>query len=219
MAKDSPANRQQMRHRIAHIAARMIAEDGIADYGLAKRKAARQAGAPDSRNLPTNLEIEEALRAYQDLYQADEHPERVARLRELALDTMRLLDAFDPHLTGAVLSGAVARHGGIHLQLYTDSQKDVEIFLLNRGIPFRSREARVWAGDAMLTIPELVLTTGDTEIHLTVLGHLQRRLPLRLSPDGRPLERASLQAVEALVRGQDDTSPLSGVTGPAQALE
>ena len=95
MAKDTPANRQQMRHRIAHMAARMIAEDGIADYGLAKRKAARQAGAPDSRNLPTNVEIEEALRAYQDLYQGDEHPERVARLRELALDTMRMLDAFD----------------------------------------------------------------------------------------------------------------------------
>jgi len=59
MPKDTPAQRQQMRLRIAHLAARMIAEDGISDYGLAKRKAARQAGAPDSRNLPTNLEIGE----------------------------------------------------------------------------------------------------------------------------------------------------------------
>ena len=210
MPKETPANRQQMRHRIAHLAARMIAEDGIADYGLAKRKAARQAGAPDSRNLPNNVEIEEALRAYQDLYQADEHPERVARLRELALDTMRLLDPFDPHLTGSVLSGAVTRHGGIHLQLYTDSPKDVEIFLVNRGIPFRSRETRVWTGDTMVMVPELVLTAGETEIHLMVLVHLQRRLPLRLSQDGRPLERASLQAVEALVAGHDAASDLPG---------
>ena len=77
MRKETPANRQQMRGRIAHLAARMIAADGVSDYGLAKRKAARQVGAPDSRNLPTNLEIEDALRSYQALYQADEHPEQL----------------------------------------------------------------------------------------------------------------------------------------------
>jgi len=210
MAKDSSANRQQMRHRIAHMAARMIAEDGISDYGLAKRKAARQAGAPDSRNLPNNLEIEEALRAYQDLYQAQEHPERVARLRELALDTMRLLQPFEPHLTGSVLSGAVARHGGIHLQLYPDSPKDVEIFLLNRDIPFRLREVRVWAGEAMENVPELVLTTAEAEIHLMLLTPVQRRQPLRLSADGRPLERAAMQSVEALLAAPGDGPLPSG---------
>src|SRR5574341_550942 len=147
MGKDSPANRQQMRTRIAHLAARMIAEDGVSDYGLAKRKAARQAGAPDSRNLPTNLEIEEALRAYQQLYQADEHPERLQRLRELALEMMRLLAAFNPHLTGALLSGSIGRHADVHLHLYTDSPKELEIFLLNQQIPFRIRETRVWIGD------------------------------------------------------------------------
>ncbi len=207
MAKDGSANRQQMRHRIAHIAARMIAEDGISDYGLAKRKAARQVGAPDSRNLPNNLEIEAALRAYQDLYQAQEHPERVTRLRELALEIMRLLEPFEPHLTGSVLSGAVARHGDIHLHLYTDSPKDIEIFLLNRDIPFRNREIRVWAGDTMETVPALVLTTPQAEIHLVVLTPLQRRKPLRLSAEGRPLERASMQSVEALLSDPDEGLP------------
>ena len=85
-----------MRGRIAHLAARMIAVDGVRDYGLAKRKAARQVGAPDSRNLPTNLEIEDALRAYQALYQADEHPEQLQQLRRLALEMMRLLEAVQP---------------------------------------------------------------------------------------------------------------------------
>ena len=37
-----------MRMRIAQIAARIMAEDGIDDFGLAKRKAARQIGAPDT---------------------------------------------------------------------------------------------------------------------------------------------------------------------------
>src|SRR5689334_2880999 len=147
MSKDTPANRQQMRIRIAHLAARMIAEDGIADYSLAKRKAARQAGAPDSRNLPTNLEIEEALRAYQALYRPDTHPGEVQRLRELALEMMAELEAFDPYLTGSVLSGTAGRHAEIHLQLYTDDLKGLELHLLNRNIAFKTRDVRVWSGD------------------------------------------------------------------------
>jgi hypothetical protein len=199
MGKDTPANRAQMRSRIAHLAARMIAEDGIGDYGLAKRKAARQAGAPDSRNLPTNLEIEEALRAYQQLYQADEQPERVQRLREVAVEIMRVLERFNPYLTGAVLSGSAGRHADVHLQVYTDSVKEVEIFLLNRGIPFRTRELRVFVGDAVEVVPDLVLTTEEADVHVTVLAPNHRRAPLRLSLDGRPLDRAPLESVETLL--------------------
>ena len=199
MGKETPANRQQMRSRIAHLAARIIAEDGIGDYGLAKRKAARQAGAPDSRNLPTNLEIEEALRAYQQLYQADEQPERVQRLREVAVEIMRLLAQFNPYLTGAVLSGSASRHADVHLQVYTDSLKELEIFLLNREIPFRTREIRVWIGDTEAVVPDLVLSTAEADVHVTVLSPHHRRQPLRLSLDGRPLDRASLESVETLL--------------------
>lgn len=201
MGKETPASRHQMRTRIAHLAARMIAEDGISDYGLAKRKAARQAGAPDSRNLPTNLEIEEALRAYQQLYQADEQPERVQRLREVAVEIMRLLEQFNPYLTGAVLTGSAGRHADVHLQVFTDSLKEVEIFLLNRAIPFRTRELRVWVGDAVETVPDLVLSTAEADVHVTVLSPNHRRQPLRLSMDGRPLERAPLESVETLLAG------------------
>lgn len=199
MAKESPTNRQQMRSRIAHLAARLIAEDGISDYGLAKRKAARQAGAPDSRNLPTNLEIEEALRAYQQLYQADEHPERLQQLRAVALEMMQLLEGFQPHLTGAVLSGTIGRHADVHLQLFTDSLKELEIYLFNQQVPFRAREVRVWIGDLPAVVPDLVVSTPETDIHLTVLSPLHRRQPVRLSADGRPLERATIDSVQMLV--------------------
>ena len=201
MSKDTPANRQQMRSRIAHLAARMIAEDGISDYSLAKRKAARQAGAPESRNLPTNLEIEEALRAYQALYQADEHPERLQRLRRLALEMMRLFERFNPHLTGSVLSGGVGRHAEIHLHLYTDDVKELQLFLLNEQVPFRMRETRIWSGDASVLVPTFQISTQDAEYAITVLGPQHRRQPVRVSPDGRPLERSPIQSVESLVAG------------------
>jgi len=199
MSKDTPANRAQMRGRIAHLAARMIAEDGISDYGLAKRKAARQAGAPDSRNLPTNLEIEDALRAYQALYQADEHPERLQRLRLLALEMMRLLEPFNPHLTGPVLSGSAGRHAEIHLHLYTDDVKELEVFLLNRDIPFRTRETKVWSGDVSAVVPTFQVATEEADFSITVLGVRHRRQPLRVTSDGRPLERAPIESVESLI--------------------
>ena len=201
MGKDSSGSRQQMRIRIAHLAARMIAEDGISDYGLAKRKAARQAGAPDSRNLPTNVEIEDALRAYQTLYQADEHPERLQHLRHLALEMMRLLEPFDPHLTGPVLSGSVGKHAEIHLHLYTDNLKELELFLLNREIPFRTREIRMWSGDAAVTVPSFLVRTQDADFVITALSPQHRRQPLRVSSEGRPLERAPIQSVESLLAG------------------
>jgi hypothetical protein len=44
-------NRQtDMRARIAAAAARLMAEDGIDDFALAKRKAARQLGALDTQS-------------------------------------------------------------------------------------------------------------------------------------------------------------------------
>src|SRR2546425_1928520 len=90
--------KQQMRARIAAAAARMMAEDGLDDFALAKRKAARQLGAEDTRWLPKNEEIEVELRAYQSLYQGEEQRERIHYLRERALEAMRLLERFRPHL-------------------------------------------------------------------------------------------------------------------------
>src|SRR3982750_847222 len=101
MARNSN-RRADMRARIAAAAARLMAEDGIDDFAFAKRKAARQLGALDAQALPTNDEIEAELRAHPALYQADEHPQRIAELREIALDAMRALKPFNPYLTGPV---------------------------------------------------------------------------------------------------------------------
>ena len=125
-----------MRRDIASLAARLMAEDGIGDYGLAKRKAAKNLGAPDSEALPTNQEVEEALRAYQAVFQEDELRERVAVLRRCALDLMRQFEQFHPYLTGAALDGTAGRYAGAEIELFADSAKDVEIFMLDKGLSF-----------------------------------------------------------------------------------
>src|SRR5512147_2769257 len=119
--------RNDRRSRIAHLAARLMAEDGIEDYATAKRKAARQAGMPDTRELPTNDEIDDALRIYQAIYHKDEHRDRLRALRGKALRAMRALARFNPYLTGSVLSGNAGKYADIHLQLFTDDEKAVEL--------------------------------------------------------------------------------------------
>lgn len=133
---------RDMRRLIAFEAARLIAGDGSLDYRAAKRKAARQLGAPDSQNLPDNQEVEDALRSYQSLYQGEMQKEQLSHLRRLALEYMTLLEPFDPHLTGPVLTGTAGRHSEINLQLFWDDEKELEFFLLNRNIDYVHGEAR-----------------------------------------------------------------------------
>jgi hypothetical protein len=131
-----------LRRQIASAAARLIAEEGIRDYGLAKRKAARQLGIGPKEDLPTNSEIEEAVRAYQSLYFADEQPEQLRTLRNATLTLMAELGRFNPYATGGVVDGTAGRFTAIQLQVFADSAKEVELFLLNNGVDFDSRDPR-----------------------------------------------------------------------------
>ena len=196
MPRDNGNNRQ-MRERIAHLAARLMAVDGIDDYALAKRKAARQAGAPDTRNLPNNDEIEHALRAYQQLYQADEQRARLRHLRQRAREMMELLARFDPYLSGAVLSGSARKYSEIELLLFTDSMKDVEMFLLDRRIAYRSGERRVHIGDEAQRVPNFSITTEDADFDISIFDSRDLRAQIRSTPEGRPLERVRIEWLDS----------------------
>jgi predicted nucleotidyltransferase len=191
------SNNRQMRERIAHLAARLMAVDGIDDYALAKRKAARQAGAPDTRNLPNNEEVEHALRAYQQLYQADEQRDRLRHLRQRAREMMELLARFDPYLSGAVLSGSAGKYSDIDLLLFTDSMKDVEMFLLDRRIAYRSGERRIHIGDEARGVPNFSVSAEDADFDITVFAPGDLRAQIRSTPEGRPLERVPIEWVDA----------------------
>lgn len=131
-----------MRRRIAATAARLMAEEGIDDYGFAKRKAARQLGANPKEALPNNAEIEEELRAYHAIFQPDEQRQWLREMREAAVPLMRELAPFRPYLTGSVADGSATRFGAIELQVFADSAKDVELFLLDRRVDFDTSEPR-----------------------------------------------------------------------------
>jgi hypothetical protein len=165
MSKESSARQRQI---VAQQAARMIAEEGITDYAFAKRKAARQLGMSGTHCLPGNIEIENALREYQELFLADEQPEQLRLLRTNALALMQLLERFDPHLTGAVLDGTAGRYALTDIHLFADSDKEVEIFLLNNKIPYSNEERHAKLGHERHKIPVFVLDGEHGLIRLSV---------------------------------------------------
>ncbi len=193
------SNRTDMRARIAAAAARLMAEDGIDDFALAKRKAARQLGAADTQALPRNDEVETELRAYRALYQAGEHPEIVAELRRVALDAMRALERFKPYLTGPVLSGLAGPYAEIDLQLFPDSTKEVEIFLLDQNVAFTTQEGRRFAGDRARAVSLISLDWDGHPLRLAVFDPRDERLALKTTPAGRVAERAGIDELALII--------------------
>jgi hypothetical protein len=200
------SRKTEMRERIAAAAARIMAEDGIDSFALAKRKAARQLGAPDTEAMPRNEEVEEALHAYRALYQADEHPQRVSELRRIALEAMQAFEQFSPYLTGPVLKGTAGPYAEIELQLFPESPKDVEIYLLDRGISFATAEGRRFSGDRAHAVSVLSLLWEDTPLKLQVFDPRDERIALKSSPAGRVPDRAGIAEVGALLRDDDQTA-------------
>jgi hypothetical protein len=187
-----------LRREIAALAARMMAEDGIRDFGFAKRKAAKQLGAAVTESLPNNSEIEAELRAYQAIFHDDEHDERLYALRLAAIGAMRLLEPFRPYLTGGVLDGTAGRYAEIDLELFPESAKEVEIFFLNQNLNYDLREPRRPGPDA----PEAIVSFDWEEqpVRAAIYSERAERANRRNGHGGRPAERVRLAAVEALVR-------------------
>jgi hypothetical protein len=195
------AKRQtNMRARIAAEAARIMAEDGIDNFALAKRKAARRLGASDTESLPRNDEIEAQLHAYRALYQPQEHSERIAALRRAALDAMRAFKRFHPYLTGPVLKGTAGPYAEIELQLFPQTPKDVEIDLLERGVSFSTQEARRFSGERAHAVSVFLLHWEGTPLKLSVFDPRDERLALKTSQAGRVMERVGAAELAAMLR-------------------
>ena len=128
---------QQMRARIAQEAARLMTEEGVQDYYAAKRKAAQHLGAPDTRNMPKNNEVEAALEDHQRLFRGEQQAGHLKFLREGAVQAIHFLADFNPRLVGSVLSGTAGQHADINLHLFADTPEEVSLFLMEAHIPFQ----------------------------------------------------------------------------------
>jgi hypothetical protein len=201
-----PSDAELLRAEIAAAAARMIAEDG-ADYGTAKRKAARLIlGNQRVRGdvLPDNAQIEAEVREYQALFQGDEQSQRLLHLRRLALEVMEKFEDFAPYVTGAVLNGTASEHSDIHLQLFAESSKDVAVFLLNAGMDYEVSETAHFRRPDR-SVETLSFFWKHEVVHLAIYEQDDLRGGARTS-SGKRIERADIATLRNLLAetGSDD---------------
>jgi len=201
---------------IAQEAARILAEEGVRDYLVAKRKAAQRLGFPPNVKLPRNVEVEDALRAHQRLFQSDDQNRSLMRLRQAAVEAMEFLSRFRPRLVGSVLTGTAALTADVNLHLFAETPEEVALFLMENGIPYASSERRIrLTVERTANFPVYSFLAGDTAIDMTVFPLEGLRQPPLSPVHGRPMERASARHVrELLTVSGDEAIGLPAFDGP-----
>lgn len=170
---------------IAAVAARWVVEDGL-DYGGAKRRAVKQMGLPPRTPLPSNELMDDAVQEYIETFCADTQPMELAALRRQALVWMERLEAFRPHLSGAVWQGTATKMSDIYIQLFCDDSKAAEIELIDHRVQYVARTMNGLHGEPVDALSlhvfcdELQLDIG---VHLMIYSLDDLRGALR--PDGR----------------------------------
>jgi len=190
------------RREIAAEAARIMATQAQCNFLVAKQKAAERLGVNSHVPLPSNVEVEDALRAYQDFYGGNQHLGHIQKLREVALRVMRSLETFCPRLVGPVLEGTADKHARVSLHVFNDPPDAVAIHLLELGRNFHAAERKIrWHDGSYRDVPLLVTDAEGITVELALFSQLDlRQAPL--SPvDGRPQKRAPLSEVECLLAG------------------
>lgn len=191
---------QQLRAQIAATAARLIAQDG-ADYASARRKAARQVlgvDQPSANVMPDNAEIEDEVRRYLRLFGGSAYLTRLRSLRAKALELMEALAAFRPYLTGAVCNGSAGEFDYIHLQLFADSAKEVEIFLLNQNVSIEIGEAPHFKGARHGNVESVRFDWQRETVVCELYAFEDMRGALKARADGRP-QRLDADGLRALM--------------------
>ena len=200
MTKRSNPRAEHLRRALAQEAARIMAEQGIDDYRLAKRKAAERLGATDIAVLPKNTEIEEALADHQRLFESHTHSSTLQDLRKTALQAMRLLKRFEPRLVGPVLSGTASAHSEVNLHLFAEGAESVALHLLDSNIPHRIAERRLrYDPDRLVSYPVVRFVAGNRDIDAVVFPINGIRQSPSSPVDGRPMRRADTEELESLL--------------------
>ena len=191
---------RERRQRLAHEAARLMAEGGIRDFHQAKLKAANRLGIHDDASLPRNREIEDALRTYQRLFVGDAHAAGLLRRREAAQRAMEFLSAFSPRLVGPVLDGTADGSAPVQLHVHSDDPDAVTRFLEEHRIPAEARTRRLRMDrERVADLPVWVFGAEELSFDLTVLPHdALRQAPLS-AIDEKPMRRASATQLRELL--------------------
>jgi hypothetical protein len=199
MGRRSPVS-LALREQLAQEAARLMAENGIEDFGQAKRKAAERLGISQAGVLPSNSRIQECLAERQRIFAPVTHERRLSALRRLAAEVMEQLEAFRPRLVGAVLAGTVTINSAVELHAFADSPELVAAELAIHGVSPRDVQRRYrFGGQRVEQLPGFSFVRDGELVEVLVFPERGAQLAPVSPVDHRPLRRAGRDAVLALL--------------------
>jgi hypothetical protein len=187
----SKHDNDRARQTLAQEAARIIVNQGVRDFRLAKMKAAERLGLDSRGALPGNGEVERAIEDYHQIFGGAAYAATLRSLRQAALEAMKLLESFSPRLVGAVLNGTADENSVVSLHVFDDSAEAVAMHLASRGLSCRPFDRRLKSNRRQLqTFAGFEFDYGGATIHATVFPvDGIRQAPHRPIP-GKPMRRA-----------------------------
>lgn len=193
---------RQLRRDIAAEAARIMATEAQRNFRVAKQKAAARIGVNSRLALPSNQEVEDALRAYQGFFGGERHDQQLQALRAIAIKVMEGLQAFSPRLVGPVLEGTADQYSRVSLHVFSDPAEAVALDLRERGIAFHQEERTIrWHDGGHRRIPLLVTEVDGSPVELLMLETRDLRQAPPCPVSGHPQKRAPIAEVECLLAG------------------
>ena len=203
MARKAFNGNDRARKVLAQEAARIIVEQGVEDYRVAKIKAAKRLGMTERGSLPGNPEIEHAVSEHLKLFGRESHIDLLRVLRRAALSAMELLAPFTPRLVGPVLHGTAAANSAVNLHVFSDSAELVAVRLQESSVQYRPYDLRLKSRrDRAETFSGFRFTHDNSSIEAIVFP-LKGIRQAPISPvNGKPMRRADSQAVLKLLRGE-----------------
>lgn len=201
MGKRQALSGERARMLLAQEAARIIVEQGIEDYRVAKLKAAERLGMSARGVLPGNSEIEKAVSEHLKLFGRESHLDLLRVLRRAALSAMELLAPFTPRLVGPVLHGTASANSPVNLHVFADDAETVAFRLQECSVAYRPFERRLKSRrDCSETFAGFRFTQDESPIEATVFPvDGVRQAPI--SPvDGKPMRRADKNAILELLK-------------------
>lgn len=163
---------------IAQTAARLMHQQRLQDYGIAKRKALESLGLSTREALPENRLIDEALQQQLALFASEADREWAVKLQQTAQDASDFLADFRHYIGGSLASQTCKQDDRLEVHLYCDAPENLLWALQENQIPYDESQRVVRVGRQQeKEFPCFSFVANDVAVSITVF------------PDSRPQAR------------------------------
>jgi hypothetical protein len=192
--------RRHSQKRFAEEAARFMVEGTESEYLHAKERAMMMLGLSGQTRLPSNRKVRELVsKITKAELGEDEVARRVREMREIALEVMEIIEAFDPFLIGSTLSGEIRQTSDIDLHAYSDDFEEIKFLLADWGYKDIDEEV---VQNMKGTFIHLKWLERGYPVEITIYSWAMRDVVQFSSITGKPMKRADIAGVRHLLRSR-----------------